>query len=453
VLENPLLPIGLLVGLLLVAVCAVVLLWARLGKERSKNAERSVPAEPKVKVTDEPKRLDSASNVLFATLSHELRTPLNGLLGIIQMLNEEREDDDLQAIEGCAQHMLAVITTLVNHSKIQEEWDELPEYREWISIYELLEQLKKNMAFRAGLRGLDIELMHQDRSLRLRGDGDHLKTILENAILGSIEGVSLVEIPKRRRKLKIEWQAGEQGVKINITNPLETFESDRRSKIQDVFKMTTGKNHRRISMGHLYWAVSSALLEKYQGALYTSKTDMDEVNTLLTFEMEQMQASKSAKRPVGGLSLDQGKLASRAVSSLPKNLSVLVAEDDPISRSLLGMVFKHMNLVVDFATNGREVLDKVSHNSNYDVILMDIDMPIMDGVSASIALRNGEAGDLGKKVPIVAVTAFNTLSDESKFKRAGMDFYLPKPVRLKELRKVLVEVIRGSGSTAPPPPN
>lgn len=446
-LDNPFILIGLLVGLLIVAVCFVMLFWARLSKERLKNAELSGATDP-IKTKDETKRLDPASNALFATLSHELRTPLNGLLGIIQMLNEEKEDEDLQAIEGCARHMLAVIATLVNHSKIQEEWDELPEYREWVSLYELLEQLKKNMAFRAGLRGLDIELMHQDRSLRLRGDGDHLKTIIENAVLGSIEGVSLVEIPKRRQKLKIEWSASDKGVKVNITNPIEAFESDRRSRIQDVFKMTTGQNHRRIRMEYLYWAVSSALLEKYQGALYTSRTDADEVNTLLTFEMEQMQASQSAKRPVGGLSLDQGKLASRAVSSLPKNLNVLVAEDDPISRSLLGMVFKHMNLVVDFATNGREVLDKVSKNSNYDVILMDIDMPLMDGVSASIALRNGEAGDLGKTVPIVAVTAFNTLSDESKFKRAGMDFYLPKPVRLRDLRKVLVEVIRGSKSVS-----
>ncbi|MEN8725099.1 MAG: hypothetical protein ABF322_09620 [Lentimonas sp.] len=122
----------------------------------------------------------------------------------------------------------------MNHSKIQEEWDELPEYHEWVSIYEVLEQLKESMSFRGGLRGLGIELLHQDRILRLRGDGDHLKTILENTLLGSIEGVSLVEIPKRRQKLQLSWSADEQGVKINITNPLETFESDRRSRIQDV---------------------------------------------------------------------------------------------------------------------------------------------------------------------------------------------------------------------------
>jgi len=100
----------------------VVLLWSRLVKEKQKNAELSGPSGSRVKVMKGVSRLDPASNALFATLSHELRTPMNGLLGIVQMLNEEKEDEDLQAIEGCARHMLAVITTLVNHSKIQEEW-------------------------------------------------------------------------------------------------------------------------------------------------------------------------------------------------------------------------------------------------------------------------------------------------------------------------------------------
>ncbi|HAV13835.1 MAG TPA: hypothetical protein DCX06_10160 [Opitutae bacterium] len=442
--NDPKFVILLLVGLLLVALCAIVFLSSRLRKGTRDGASSGAVEGGKVNFMEEAKRLDPASNAMFATLSHELRTPLNGLLGIAQMLNEKRQDEDLEAIEGCARHMLAVITTLVNHSKIQEEWDELPEYREWVNLYDLLEQLKRNMAFRAGLRGLNIELDHQDRSLRLRADGDHLKTIVENALLGSIEAVSLVEMPKVRTSMKVSWRTTESGVKLTVINPLEVYDEDRRNKIKDVFKMTTGKNHRRIRMEYLYWAVSSAVLEKYQGAMYTSKTETDGVETVFTFEMKQMQASRSSKRPVGGISLDQGKLVAKAVSSLPKKLNVLVAEDDPISRNLLGMVFKHMNLSVDFATNGREVLDRVSQNTDYDVILMDIDMPIMDGVSASMALRNGEAGGHGTQVPIVAVTAFNTLSDETKFKRAGMDYYLPKPVRLKELRKVLIEVIRAS---------
>jgi len=125
------------------------------------------------------------------------------------------------------------------------------------------------------------------------------------------------------------------------------------------------------------------------------------------------------------------------------SLSLLVAEDDPIARSLMASVLKNMGQEATFASNGREVLDLIAQlGSGFDMILMDIDMPIMDGVSAALALRNGESGEIGTRIPIVAVTAFGTLSDEGKFKRAGMNYFLPKPVRLKHLREVILEVVR-----------
>ena len=123
-------------------------------------------------------------------------------------------------------------------------------------------------------------------------------------------------------------------------------------------------------------------------------------------------------------------------------LSIIVAEDDPIARRLMQTVLGHMKQEVVFATNGGEVLELVRGSKGCDLILMDIDMPIMDGVAASLALRAGEAGELGKHVPIVAVTAFSTLSDSGKFKRAGINYFLPKPVKLNKLREVLLDVIR-----------
>lgn len=387
--------------------------------------------------------LQSTSNALFATLSHELRTPLNGLLGIAQMLNEERPDEDVEAIEGCARHMLAVLHTLVNLSKIQTEWDDLPEYREWVSLYELTEQVRKNIEFRANLRGLTVRLEHQDKTTRLRGDRDHLRTVLENAILGSIEAVALDKVPSQFRPMSIGWSASGSDVHIRITNPIETFHADQAQRIKEAFSMTTGANHARIDMQFLYCAVSTALLEKNHGVLRTSKAPDGGVETRMSFEMEQMQASATDKLPVGGLSLSSQSSTEKSQSlKIPVKLSVLVAEDDPIARSLMESVLKHMGQEVQFAINGREVLELVSGHNNFDVILMDIDMPVMDGVSAAIALRNAEAGPNGISVPIVALTAFNTLSDQGKFKRAGMEYFLPKPVKLRDLRRVLVDVIR-----------
>lgn len=429
---------------LLLLVCALLfviyLQWRKLSRHSSEGS--SIRDEAfKTSFFSEPDHV--GSDALFATLSHELRTPLNGLLGIAQMLNEKGADEDLEAIEGCARHMLSVVSALVNHAKIQEEWDDLPEYREWVSPFELFEQIKRQLSFRAGLRGLTIQIEHQDNRLRLRGDYDHFKNIIENAILGSLECISLVHIPTELKPLKVSWKSVDGELSIRMENPLEVYSDDRREKIRTAGGLTTGENHSRIKMEYLYWAVSSLLLEKYNGAMFAKPTAAGGVETLISFEVEQMQSSPSSNLPIGGLALGTPRNALKAVKELPMSLSILVAEDDPVARNLMSVVLKKMGQDVTFATNGREVLDLVSQsNSAYDMIMMDIDMPIMDGVSAAIALRNGESGEFGTKVPIVAVTAFGTLSEEGKFKKAGMNYFLPKPVKLRNLREVILEVIR-----------
>jgi PleD family two-component response regulator len=106
--------------------------------------------------------------------------------------------------------------------------------------------------------------------------------------------------------------------------------------------------------------------------------------------MEHMSASRSVELAIGGLSLNAETKASKALVQLPVRLSILVAEDE-ITRSLVGAVSKDIEQDTTFATNGREVLDLMGQPSGFDLILMDIDMPIMDRFSASMALGNGES--------------------------------------------------------------
>ena len=173
-----------------------------------------------------------------------------------------------------------------------------------------------------------------------------------------------------------------------------------------------------------------------------SEIDGGGVRTVLAFKMEQLRASPTEEKPIGALRLHVGEQSPKALIELPQSLSVLVAEDDPINRELMQDLLGRMNQQVTFAQNGQEVLDIVSEDASFDLILMDIDMPILDGLSATYCLRAGEAGEFGVHVPIVALTAFNTLSDQSKFMKAGMNYFLPKPIGLRDLRDVFIEVMR-----------
>ena len=385
----------------------------------------------------------AASDALFATLSHELRTPLNGVLGMAQLLKEDfTENPKLETLESCAQHMQSILHTLANLAKIQNQWGHLPEHREWISLRDKLEQIKKNLAYRAGTRRLKMEVQHENDTLRLRGDYDHLTNIIETAILGSLECTD-INAEGAPSTLKVSWRQVDGEIKIVIENPLEIMPRNRGQQISEVSGMTPGAMHSRIRMEFLYWAVSIALLEHYDGAMVATKlSDSQGVRTTIAFKMETMEASPSTEKPIGGLSYSADGKGANPQVELPFCMRVLVVEDDPINRELLELLLERIGQKPVLAKDGQAALDLLERGQEYDLILMDIDMPVLDGMSSARAIRAGEGGDAAISLPIVAVTAFNTLSDESKFKKAGMNYFLPKPVALKDLRSVLLDVNR-----------
>ncbi|CAA6690400.1 MULTISPECIES: hybrid sensor histidine kinase/response regulator [unclassified Lentimonas] len=415
----------------------------------------STPVEeaPKPKVEKRPKSPTedapinkSASNTLFATLSHELRTPLNGVLGMAQLLKETNTDKKLDTLESCAQHMQSVLHTLVNLSKIQEEWGNLPEYREWINMHDFMEQVKQNLSLRASNRRLKIEIEHHNNTTRLRGDYDHLTNMIETAILGSLECTD-INAEGAPAVLTVKWRSNQSGVKVTIINPLEIMPASRGTRISEVSGLTTSNNHSRIRMEFLYWAVSISLLENHQGGMIASKLEGNTgVKTILVFQLESMEASASDQRPVGGLTLSVGGKAPNPLVELPFCMKVLVVEDDPINRELMSLLLERIGQKSAVAVNGQAALDIMLEDPEFDLVLMDIDMPVLDGMATTRALRIGEVGDIGMNIPIVAVTAFNTLSDQSKFKKAGMNHFLCKPVSLKDLRSVLLDISRNQAS-------
>jgi CheY-like chemotaxis protein len=392
---------------------------------------------------DNPNALSQYSEVLFSTLSHELRTPLNGVLGLAQLMRDEMSDNEqLETLESSARHMQSVIHTIVNFSKIQGSWGNLPSYKAWLNVHDLLNQFAKNLRARASARNLKIVVNHQDKKLTLRADMDHLTNIIECAILGSIE-CTKIEKGNKINTLNISWFKEDEFIKVRIENPMEVMPDNRGERIADVSSMTKGTQHKSIRMEFLYWAVSSSLLEHYNGAMLAMPMEGGQgVVTTLAFTMESMNASESVAKPVGGLSLSTGKKESPSIFELPFKKRLLLVEDDPVSKGIMTFLLKRIGQEAVAVDNGQEALDMLTSGEKFDLILMDIDMPILDGISTTQAIRIGECGEECKDIPIAATTAFSTLSDHSKFKKAGMNFTTSKPVSMNELRSILFEVDR-----------
>jgi CheY-like chemotaxis protein len=392
------------------------------------------------------KSKQSNSNALFSTLSHELRTPLNGVLGMAQLLRTEEENAQLETLESCAQHMHSVLHTVVNLAKIQTNWGNLPVHREWINLHDLLEQIKKRLARRAMTRRLSIKLHHENTTLRLRVDYDHLIHIIETSILGSLECTNPnvdkeTDANESEAELSIKWTASGENIKIEIENPREIMPKDRGLQISKAGELGTTSEETRVRMEFLYWSLSTSLLEHYEGAMLAAKTgDKMGVHTTLAFKMETMAASPSDKRPVGGLSLVTSKTTAGSMPALSFQLKILVVEDDPVNQKLISLFLEKLDQPYQIAVNGEEAIEALTESPDIDLVLMDIDMPVLDGMTASRAIRMGEAGEKASEVPIAALTAFNTLSDRSKFKKAGMEYYLSKPIMAEELRSLVIEI-------------
>ena len=390
----------------------------------------------------EPVYFDS-SDSLLATLSHELKTPLNGIMGIAQVLREEDENSELLIeMEGCAHHMHSVLHTLTNLARIQNENEFLPQYREWVSLRDTIEQVREDTTFRARGRQLTIITEHENNRIRLRGDSDHISTIIKSTILGSIEAVPMTGLPEGKQTLSIAWKINGPEIELSILNPLEILEGEREQCVNAILNIASGAERSRIKIEYLHIAVAKALLGFYQGSLQFEKIPTGGVRTTLRFTMEQMIASPSAAKPLGGLRVQSGASGLKTLRDLPEKMKILVAEDDRASRNLLSMLLEKMGQEATLAENGEQAVLALQKDPNYDLILMDVDMPIMDGMAATQAIREGRAGDEVKDIPIVAVTAFNVLSDRSRFKEIGMGYYLPKPVGLKELRATLLEIVK-----------
>lgn len=396
----------------------------------------TVPETPSVATLPE-KKLTQSDDILFATLSHELRTPLNGILGMIQLMRSELQDERMGVVEAGARHMLSLLENLVNLKKVQE--GKLEEYREWVSPKEITEELRKNLRFRAESRGLDLVVDHDENpNARVRADRAQLVSIFENLILASLERSEVIS-RDTNEKLSVKWRVSGEKMTLELKNPLELWSDDRLEKTENIFSDQTGVAQPRILIETLLWAVANGLIVRSNGSLDFVEIPSGGVMTKSSFAFEQMNVSSNLTRaPMGNLSLRKDK---DSLSGMNESLHILIAEDDPLNQRVLSYMLKKMGHRFTVSNNGQEAVEAVRDDDSIEMVLMDIDMPVVDGVGATEALRNGDAGPHGKTIPITAVTAFSSTTNQGQFRRSGMDFFIAKPISTETLRSVIWEVV------------
>jgi len=358
------------------------------------------------------------SNFL-STMSHEIRTPMNAVIGLTNYLLEDDPKDEqmenLRTLKFSASNLLVIINDILDYSKLEADKVELD--LQWIHLGELLVQLKNT-----------VQPLIKDKKIKLIMECDQevpssiycdvtrlvqvLTNLLNNAIKFTKEGsVSLTIhlIDKDEKEAQLLIQVMDTGIGIPEEKLTEIFES---------FTQVSSSTTREYGGTGLGLAISRKLLE-IQGVTLQLKSKVGEGST---FYFKQSFLFKEEETPT----MIQHINVLDATEGL-KGLKILLVEDNEVNVLVARKFLTKWGVKIIHAENGKVGLDLVSENT-YDLILMDIQMPVMDGYEATTAIRK-----LGVKTPIIALTASAFISKITNLDKMGINGYVTKPFDPKEL--------------------
>ncbi len=390
---------------------------------------------------DAAESANRAKSTFLANMSHELRTPMNGVMGMIDMARRRMADpvgqDQLAKAKTAADNLLGVINDILDISKI--EADRMVLENQPLQLSEAVGNLVGVLGHKATEKGLRLRVDFPSDLLQhpFLGDPLRLGQILFNLVGNAIKFTDQGEVTLRARligetptALQVRFEVSDTGIGID---------ADAQSRLFQSFEQADNSMTRKYGGTGLGLAICKRLVQLMGGEIGVESEP--EQGSTFWFVVPLKKHETSAVPPAPSfeaLSAEQRLLATYA------GTRVLLAEDEPITQEVSRYVLEDVGFVIDIAEDGLQALD-FARNNVYALILMDMQMPVLNGVEATLAIRHDS---LNKTTPILAMTANAFDEDRETCLAAGMNEHISKPVDPQKLYATMLEWLEKRGGAS-----